>query len=86
MPLPIMEIKLAIKISRSPRCRKISFMTARLSHFCIRSRDLAEAQEVAAGIKSHATPEAQQGLQIVTAKLKDHAVTTGAAKLAVDNP
>jgi glucokinase len=41
-------------------------------------------QEVAAGIKSHATPEAQQGLQIVTAKLKNHAVTIGTAKLAVD--
>ena len=31
--------------------------------------------------KSHATPEAQQGLQIVTAKLKNHAVTTGAQNL-----
>jgi predicted NBD/HSP70 family sugar kinase len=42
-------------------------------------------QEVAAGIKSHATPEAQQGLQTVPSKLKSHAVTTGAAKLAVDS-
>ena len=42
-------------------------------------------QEVTAGIKSHTTMEAQQGLQIVTTKLKSHAVTTGAAKLAVDS-
>jgi len=42
-------------------------------------------QEVAAGIKLHATPEAQQALQIVASKLKSHAVTTGAAKLAVDS-
>jgi glucokinase len=42
-------------------------------------------QEVAAGIKSHATPEAQRGLQAVPLKFKSHAVTTGAAKLAVDS-
>jgi len=42
-------------------------------------------QEVAAGIKSHTTLEVQQGLHIVTTKLKSHAVTTGAAKLAVDS-
>ena len=42
-------------------------------------------QEVAAGIKSHATREAQQGLQIVASQLKSHAVATGAAKLAVDS-
>ena len=42
-------------------------------------------KEVAAGIKSHATREAQQGLQIVASQLKSHAVATGAAKLAVDS-
>lgn len=42
-------------------------------------------QEVAAGIKLHSTPEAQEALQIVASKLKSHSVTTGAAKLAVDS-
>jgi glucokinase len=41
-------------------------------------------QEVAAGIRAHATSQALPGLQIVTAKLMGHAVTTGAAKLASD--
>ena len=38
--------------------------------------------EVATGIKAHSTADAQKGLRIVTAKLKGHAVTAGAAKLA----
>jgi glucokinase len=38
--------------------------------------------EVAAGIKAHSTAEARKGLQVVTTKLKGHAVTAGAAKLA----
>ena len=42
-------------------------------------------QEVAAGIKLHATPEAQEALQIVASNLRSHSVTTGAAKLAVDS-
>ena len=40
--------------------------------------------EVRAGISGHATPAASDGLQVVVAKLRDHAVTTGAAKLASD--
>jgi glucokinase len=39
-------------------------------------------QEVSAGIAAHSTAEARQGLRVVTAKLKGHAVTTGAARLA----
>jgi glucokinase len=41
-------------------------------------------KEVKTGIEEHATPEALDGLQVVVAKLKGHAVTTGAAKLALD--
>jgi glucokinase len=38
--------------------------------------------EVAAGVSAHATADARRGLRVVTSKLKGHAVTTGAAKLA----
>ncbi|HLH29953.1 MAG TPA: ROK family protein [Terriglobia bacterium] len=38
--------------------------------------------EVAAGIKEHTTTQSRRGLRVVAAKLKGHAVTTGAAKLA----
>jgi glucokinase len=41
-------------------------------------------EEIEAGIKRHATPEALKGLKVVVAKLKDHAGTTGAARLAFD--
>jgi glucokinase len=40
--------------------------------------------EVEAGIRAHSTAGALVGLQVVVSKLKGHAVTTGAAKLAVD--
>jgi glucokinase len=40
--------------------------------------------EVEAGIRAHSTDHAQQGLTIVASKLKRHAVTTGAAKFALD--
>jgi glucokinase len=39
-------------------------------------------EEVAAGISAHSTADARRGLRVVTAKLKGHAATTGAAKLA----
>jgi glucokinase len=41
-------------------------------------------QEVAVGIKAHASPGGIGALRIVTSKLKDHAVTIGAAQLALD--
>ena len=41
-------------------------------------------QEVERGILENAAGPARRGLKIVTAKLKAHAVTTGAAKLAWD--
>jgi glucokinase len=40
--------------------------------------------EVKAGIREHTKRESKESLEIVVAKLKDHAITTGAAKLAVD--
>jgi glucokinase len=40
--------------------------------------------EVEAGIREHSTKDAQEALKVVVSKLKSHAVTTGAAKLAVD--
>jgi glucokinase len=40
--------------------------------------------EVEAGIREHSTEQAQQDLKIVVSKLKGHAVTMGAAKLAFD--
>jgi glucokinase len=42
-------------------------------------------EQVTAGVKTHATPGALRGLRIVTSKLKGHAVTIGAAKLALDD-
>ena len=42
--------------------------------------------EVEAGVQAHATPEAREGMQVAVAKLGDHAVTTGAAKWALDHP
>ena len=41
-------------------------------------------EEVEAGVKDHATSATREGLQIVVTKLRDHAVTIGAAKLARD--
>ncbi len=41
-------------------------------------------QEVEAGVKATSTKEAFDGLEIAVAKLGNHAVTTGAAKLASD--
>jgi hypothetical protein len=41
-------------------------------------------EEVEAGICSHSAPAARKALKVVTSTLKDHAVTTGAAKLAWD--
>lgn len=41
-------------------------------------------KEVRAGIEGSATAEAREGLEVVTAKLKGHAVTAGAAKFALD--
>jgi glucokinase len=40
--------------------------------------------EVDAAIKKYSTPQAQEGLRVAVSKLKSHAVTTGAAKLAYD--
>jgi glucokinase len=40
--------------------------------------------EVQLGIKENATADAYRGLRVVAAKLKSHAVTTGAAKMALD--
>jgi glucokinase len=40
--------------------------------------------EVAAGIEAHATANAAKAVKVVTAKLEAHAVTTGAAKLALE--
>jgi glucokinase len=40
--------------------------------------------EVEAGLRAHATKEASSDLRVVVAKLKSHAGTTGAAKLALD--
>jgi glucokinase len=39
-------------------------------------------KQVEAGIKAHATPGSMRNLQVVTAKLKEHAVTIGAATFA----
>jgi glucokinase len=41
-------------------------------------------KEVEAGIRAHASEQAGKALKVVAAKLSRHAVTTGAAKLAVD--
>jgi glucokinase len=41
-------------------------------------------QEVARGIAAHATPNATEKLKVVTAKLRGHAVTIGAATLAME--
>lgn len=41
-------------------------------------------REVRAGIEDNVTPRAREGLEVVVAKLKSHAVTAGAAKLARD--
>jgi glucokinase len=41
-------------------------------------------EEVEAGIRAHASKDAQTGLRVVTSKLAGHAVTAGAAKLAAD--
>jgi glucokinase len=41
-------------------------------------------QEVKAGIDQNTTRQAREKLEVVVSKLKDHAVTTGAAKLAMD--
>jgi glucokinase len=41
-------------------------------------------EEVEAGLRAHATKEASEDLKVVVAKLKGHAATTGAAKLALD--
>jgi hypothetical protein len=40
--------------------------------------------EVEAGIRAHSTDGAAGPLKVVAAQLKDHAVTTGAAKFAYD--
>ncbi len=40
--------------------------------------------EVGAAIRKYSTPQAQEGLKVAVSKLKSHAVTTGAAKLAFD--
>jgi glucokinase len=40
--------------------------------------------EVEAGIRANSKPESKKSLEVVVAKLKDHSVTTGAAKLAFD--
>jgi len=40
--------------------------------------------EVEAGIKTHATPETVRALRVATSKLKNHAVTIGAARLSLD--
>jgi glucokinase len=40
--------------------------------------------EVTAGIKAHASMEGFRNLRVVTSKLKNHAVTVGAAKLVLD--
>ncbi len=42
-------------------------------------------EEVEAAIKKYSTPQAQERLKVVVSKLKSHAVTTGAAKLAFDS-
>ena len=41
-------------------------------------------KEVERGIETHASPGAYKDLKVVTAKLGNHAVTTGAAKVALD--
>ncbi len=41
-------------------------------------------REVAKAVQAHATPKAAGAARIVVAKLHDHAVTAGAAKLALD--
>ncbi|SRR5258708_2067255 len=41
-------------------------------------------EEVAAGIKQHATRDTQKVLKVVATKLNGHAVTAGAAKFALD--
>jgi glucokinase len=42
-------------------------------------------KEVQSAIEAHATEAARSGLKVVTAKLGDHAVAAGAAKLALDS-
>jgi glucokinase len=41
-------------------------------------------REVRKAIEGHATPKAARAARVVVARLHDHAVTTGAAKLALD--
>jgi glucokinase len=41
-------------------------------------------REVSKAIEAHATPKAARAARVAVAKLHDHAVTTGAAKLALD--
>jgi glucokinase len=41
-------------------------------------------EEIKAGIEKHSSPAAFKGLKVVVASLENHAVTTGAAKLAID--
>jgi glucokinase len=43
-----------------------------------------ELEEIRAGIERHSAPEAFAAVTLAVASLGDHAVTTGAAKLAVD--
>jgi glucokinase len=40
--------------------------------------------EVEAGVRANSKPESKKSLEVVVAALKDHSVTTGAAKLAFD--
>jgi predicted NBD/HSP70 family sugar kinase len=40
--------------------------------------------EIEKSIKAHASTRAAQAVKVVTAKLHDHAGTTGAARLALD--
>jgi glucokinase len=41
-------------------------------------------REIARSIEAHATPKAAKAVKVVVAKLRDHAGTVGAAKLALD--
>jgi hypothetical protein len=41
-------------------------------------------EEVQEGILTHSTEAAREGVKVIVAKLKEHAVTTGAAKLMID--
>ena len=40
--------------------------------------------EVEAGVRANSKPESKKSLEVVVAALKDHSVTTGAAKLAFE--